>query len=145
MNTASRRVRIALLCFTLTALVAVTMTSAVTPTVSAASTVKCSEKRYIQNEFRVNVAWHRGCANWNYSNGDIPTNGVRQLWQEKWTAPGFGYKDESNWWTRNSISVGNTHHVLTFTSGIETRFGNLGFQLTNRIQTLIDGAGRMCC
>jgi hypothetical protein len=94
-----------------------------------------------KNLYGINVAKNEAYAQWTWGSGTI-SNFVN-LWQSNWTAPLYGYDNESNSWNYKYSSSGQTNQSTKFSSGIPTPWGHAGgSQFTSRILINVTGSGK---
>ncbi|QWG36586.1 hypothetical protein EXW31_27775 (plasmid) [Bacillus mycoides] len=93
-----------------------------------------------KNLYGINVAKNEAYAQWTWGSGRISNFGG--LWQSNWTAPLYGYDNESNSWNYKYNSSGQTNQSTKFSSGIPTPWGHAGgSQFTSRILINVTGYG----
>jgi hypothetical protein len=79
-----------------------------------------------QNLYGITVAEHKTRTQWQSNDAKTQNTSQGQLWQENWTAIGYGFKDESNTWNYFYTNVGEARQSVKFESGIPTPWGHVG-------------------
>lgn len=79
-----------------------------------------------QNLYNITVATHDTTVQWRSNDAKTQNLAKVALWQDNWTAIGYGYNSESNTWNYFYSNVGQAKQSVKFESGIPTPWGHLG-------------------